>query len=155
MYYFSVCVLVTKLCPVFCNPWTVTHQAPLSMELSREEYWNGLAFPSPGDLPNPGFEPRSLALWAESYLGNFLGILGSISWYCLPNHPKIRSLKQHTFITSQFLWVTNLDMARSSSSGSLTRLQSSTSYLKGQLELIYPQLTQWLSERLAPCKLFD
>ena len=39
-------------------PWTVTHQAPLSMEFSRQEYWSGLPFPSPGDLPDPGIKPR-------------------------------------------------------------------------------------------------
>ena len=40
--------------------WTVAHQAPLSMEFSRQEYWGGLPCPPPGDLPNPGIEPRSL-----------------------------------------------------------------------------------------------
>ena len=48
------------------TPWTVTHQAPLSMEFSRQEYWSGLSFPSPGDLPNPGIKPASPALWADS-----------------------------------------------------------------------------------------
>ena len=48
------------------TPWTVTHQAPLSMEFSRQEYWNGLPFPSPGDLPDPGIKPRSPALQADS-----------------------------------------------------------------------------------------
>ena len=47
--------------------WTVAHQAPLSRkEFSRKEYWSGLPFPSPGDLPNPGIEPRSPALHADS-----------------------------------------------------------------------------------------
>ena len=41
-------------------PWTVTHQAPLSMGLPRQNYWNGLPFPPPGDLPDPGIEPSSL-----------------------------------------------------------------------------------------------
>ena len=41
------------------TPWTVAHQAPLSMELSRQEYWSGLPFPIPGDLPDPGIEPTS------------------------------------------------------------------------------------------------
>ena len=41
-------------------PWTVAHQAPLSMGFPRQEYWNGLPFPSPGDLSNPGIEPTSL-----------------------------------------------------------------------------------------------
>ena len=48
------------------TPWTVAHQAPLSMEFSRQEYWSGQSFPFPGDLPDPGFEPRSPALQADS-----------------------------------------------------------------------------------------
>ena len=47
---------------LFVTPWTVAHQAPLSMGFSRQEYWSGLPFPSPGDLPDPGIEPRSPAL---------------------------------------------------------------------------------------------
>ena len=47
------------------TPWTVAHQAPLSMEFSRQEYWRGLPFPSPGDLPDPETEPGSLTLQAE------------------------------------------------------------------------------------------
>ena len=48
------------------NPWTVAHQAPLSMGFSRQEYWSGLPFPSPGDLPDPGIEPGFPALEADS-----------------------------------------------------------------------------------------
>ena len=48
------------------TPWTVARQAPLSMEFSRQEYWSGLPFPSPGDLPDPGIEPRSPALQVDS-----------------------------------------------------------------------------------------
>ena len=51
---------------LFVTPWTVAHQAPLSMGFSRQEYWCGLPFPSPGDLPNPGIEPRSPTLKAEA-----------------------------------------------------------------------------------------
>ena len=43
-----------------CDPWTVAHQAPLSMGFSRQEYWNGLLLSSPGDRPDPGVEPASL-----------------------------------------------------------------------------------------------
>ena len=46
---------------LFATPWTVARQAPLSMEFSRQEYWSGLSFPSPGNLPDPGIEPESLA----------------------------------------------------------------------------------------------
>ena len=47
---------------LFATPWTVAHQAPPSMEFSREEYWSGLPFPSPGDPPYPGIKPGSPAL---------------------------------------------------------------------------------------------
>ena len=51
---------------LFAIPWTVASQAPLSMEFSRQEYWSGLPFPSPGDRPNPGIKPRSPALQADA-----------------------------------------------------------------------------------------
>ena len=51
---------------LFETPWTVAHQAPPSIEFSRQEYWSGLPFPSPGDLPGPGIEPRSPTLWADA-----------------------------------------------------------------------------------------
>ena len=47
---------------LYATPWNVAHQAPLSMEFSRQEYWSGLPFPSPGDLLPPGIEPASPAL---------------------------------------------------------------------------------------------
>ena len=47
-------------------PWTIAHEAPLSAGLSRQEYWKGLPFPSPGDFPDPGIESRSPALQADS-----------------------------------------------------------------------------------------
>ena len=53
---------------LFATPWTVANQAPLSMGFSRQEYWSGLPFPSPGDLPDPGIKPRSPALWADALL---------------------------------------------------------------------------------------
>ena len=58
--------LVAKLCPTLEIPWTVACQAPLSMGFSRQEYWSGLPFPSPGGLPDSGIEPRSLTLQADS-----------------------------------------------------------------------------------------
>ena len=53
---------------LFATPWTIAYQAPLSMGFSRQECWSGLPFPSPGDLPNPGIEPRSLALQEDTLL---------------------------------------------------------------------------------------
>ena len=68
---------VAQSCPTVCDPWTVAHQASLSMEFFRQEYWSGLPFPSPGDLPDPGIEPVSPSspvlpggLFTLSYLGH-------------------------------------------------------------------------------------
>ena len=51
---------------LFVTPWTVAHKVPLSMGFSRQDYWSGLPFPSPGDLPDPGIEPMTPALQADS-----------------------------------------------------------------------------------------
>ena len=61
-YMWAVGVFVSQPCLTYVTSWTVTNQPPLSMEFSRQEYWSGLLFPSPGDLPHPGFEPGSPAL---------------------------------------------------------------------------------------------
>ena len=58
---------------LFVTPWTVAHQVPLSMEFSKQEYWSGLLFPPPGDLPNPGIEPGSPTLQAGALLSESLG----------------------------------------------------------------------------------
>ena len=65
---------------LFATSWTVAYQASPSMGLSRQEYWSGLPFPSPGDLPDPGIKPRSLTLQADSlplsHRGGLLGHFG-------------------------------------------------------------------------------
>ena len=58
--------LVAKTCLTLETPWTVAHQAPLSVGFCRQEYWSGLPFPSPGNLPDPVIEPASPALRADS-----------------------------------------------------------------------------------------
>ena len=66
---FKISVCVHESHPVMSNsvtPETVACQSPLSMDFSRQEYWSGLPFLSPGDLPNPGIEPGSPALQADS-----------------------------------------------------------------------------------------
>ena len=60
--------LVAQSCPTLVNPWTVACQVPLSMGFSRQEYWNGLPCPPPGNLPHPGIESGSSALQADSLL---------------------------------------------------------------------------------------
>ena len=75
----SSLVLVAQSCPTLCDPRTVAHQAPLSMGFSRQESWSGLPCPPPGDLPNPGIEPSSLVLQANSLPSEPLGkLLGNI-----------------------------------------------------------------------------
>ena len=64
---------VAKSCPTLVTPWTVACQAPLSVVFSRQEYWSGLPFPSPGNIPDPGIEPRSPELQADSLLTELWG----------------------------------------------------------------------------------
>ena len=69
---FIVAYNIVQSCPTLCNPWTAGHQARLSMGFSRPEYWSGLPFPSPWDLPNPEIKPGSPALQAASLLSELL-----------------------------------------------------------------------------------
>ena len=72
-----------SLVRVVATPGAVSRQAPPSVGFSRQEYWSGLPFPSPGDLPDPGIEPRSPALQADSLpskpQGKPLNKMGSLS----------------------------------------------------------------------------
>ena len=81
--------------PLFAIQWTVAHQAPPSMGFSRqEEYWSGLLFPSPGNLPYPGIEPRSPALQADALTSEPPGkhlILKNIVERLLLNHKRCRN----------------------------------------------------------------
>ena len=63
-----MCVSVPQPHPTLATTWTVAHQAPLSKRFSRQEYWRGLPFPSPGDLPDPGIELTFPALQVDSLL---------------------------------------------------------------------------------------
>ena len=63
----------------FATPWTTAYKAPLSTEFSRQEYWSGLPFPSPGDLHNPGIKPGSPALEADALQSEPSGKLKSIN----------------------------------------------------------------------------
>ena len=64
---FNMCLFSSV--QLFAIPWTVAHQAPLSMGFSRQEYWSEFPFPSPGDLPNPGIKPMSLM--SPAFAGGF------------------------------------------------------------------------------------
>ena len=82
---------------LFATPWTVAHQAPPSMEFSRQEYWSGLPFPSPGDLPNLGIEAESPTLQADALSSEPPGKPGSYSINQFTNLNKI--YKTMVFIT--------------------------------------------------------
>ena len=66
------------------TPRTVAHQVPLSMEFSRQEHWIGLPFPFPGDLPNPGIEPRSFVLQGTLYHLSHQGSPRILEWVAYP-----------------------------------------------------------------------
>ena len=75
--YFWTALSVLRHVRLFATPWTVARQAPLSMEFSRQEYWSGLPFPSPGDLPNPGLNSGLLhrrILYRLTYQGTALDL---------------------------------------------------------------------------------
>ena len=84
--------LVTKSCLTLVTPWTAACHAPLFMGFSRQVYWSGLTFPSSGDHPDPGIEPRSLALQADSLPTELQGISNILHTYreiiCLRNSKK-------------------------------------------------------------------
>ena len=68
--------LVAKSCMTLATLWAIACQAPLSVGFSRQEHWNGLLFPSPGDLPHPGIKPKSPALQMDSLLLSHQGSPG-------------------------------------------------------------------------------
>ena len=97
-----MCVRVQLLSHVqlFVTPWIVAHQALLSMGFSRQEDWSGLSFPSPGDLPDPGIEPRSPASQGDSLpsepagkpeIGTKVSEDHDLSQRCFPHIPNAKS----------------------------------------------------------------
>ena len=91
--YFTKCVVLSYV-QLSVTPWTAAHQAPLSMGFSRQEHWSGLPCPPPGDLPDPGIEPRSPALQVILYQ---LSLLGSPFQYYIHTHTHTHT---HTHIKS-------------------------------------------------------
>ena len=84
---------VAQSCPTLCDTWTVAHQTPPSMGFSRQEYWSGLPFPSPGNLPDPGIEPRSPTLQADALTSALPG---------KPLNTRIQSLRKPPIETQNF-----------------------------------------------------
>ena len=108
----SVTCMLNRSCRVrlFETPWTVAHQAPLSMGFFRQEYWSGLLFPPPEDLPNPGLSSPPLCLlhWPAGSLP--VASLGSS--YCVTDSPQASQLQ-----TAVNTWY-HLQCLRTRSSGS-------------------------------------
>ena len=84
----ALCNVYGRMCQLlscvqlYATPWTVTCQAPLSKRFSKQECWSGLPCTSPGDLPDPGIEPRSPALQADSLPSEPLGKQSKKSILC-------------------------------------------------------------------------
>ena len=113
--------VVAQLCLTLCDPMDYrARQAPLSMEFSRQGYWSGSPFPSPGDLPNPGIEPESPALQAEFLPSEPPGKPQGYIWtyiiqcictdmqfimYYMCTHTYNHEFIQITLISTQFCWV--------------------------------------------------
>ena len=83
---------VAQSCPTLCDPMDCSHQAPPSMGFSRQEYWSGLPFPSPGDLPDPGIEPRSPTLQADAVTSEPPGKPYFRNWYHIKPVNQARNL---------------------------------------------------------------
>ena len=66
---------------VFATPWTIAHQDPLSIGFSRQEYWSGLPFPFPGDLPDPGIKLESPTFW-PNVLTKIFALTGRCPYLC-------------------------------------------------------------------------
>ena len=101
----KVKVWVAQSCPTLCDPWTVAHQALLSVEFSRHEYWSWLPFPSPGDLPDPGIKPGSPPVQADSLPSEpvYLPL-----WWRRPLSIDWKTVLHYTEIISSFhFWMTN------------------------------------------------
>ena len=105
----------THMCVLSCTQllvtqWIIVRQAPLSMGFSRQEYWSGLPFPPPGNLPNPGIESSSPAPQADSLLIELqqfsVTMLNDIVWYTcnLPEELILSVLTTKTVI-AMFLWI--------------------------------------------------
>ena len=95
---------------ILSTPWTVAHQAPLSIGFSRQEYWSGVLFPSPGDLPDPGIEPGSPAL-----AGGFFYQLCCQSLVLVPSGCYNRILQSEWLINHRQLFLTVVEAVSSRS----------------------------------------
>ena len=119
---FCVCALSLSRVQRFATPWAVAHQVPLFMEFSSREYWSGLPFPTPGDLPDSGIEPSSLASLVLA--GGFFTteppgkpthiLLQCINFPCSLVRPNLLLLLFHAYLQSSLLSVAFFSSSSSS-----------------------------------------
>ena len=96
----SVVQRVNQSLRLFATPWSVPHQAPLSMGFSRQEYWSGLPFPSPGNLPDSGVKPESPALEGGFLTTEPPGKCPRFTLLIIENHKKF--FKSHLLIFTDY-----------------------------------------------------
>ena len=85
---------------LLATPWTVAHQTPLSMGFPRQEYWSGLPFPSPGDLPDPGIKPRSPELQTD-----FLPSEPPGKPWCFNQHKRLVNVSSRVSVITEHFWI--------------------------------------------------
>ena len=112
-----VCMHVLSHVQLFATPWTVAHQVLLPMEFSKQEYWSGLPFPTPGDLSNPGIETMSLA--SPTLAGRFFTTSPSRNY--IKNRSKWLEMKNR--------------MSDMNSVGELSRLDTTEERLNGDMSI--------------------
>ena len=113
-----MCVCVCAQSCLTAIPWTVACQAPLPMGFSRQEYWSGLPFPSPGDLPDPGMQPSSSALaggfctdWATREAPFLLVVLWNNCYNFRFTHEEIKVLDMfNNFLHGSHLWLVSVEV---------------------------------------------
>ena len=118
---------------LFAAPWTVAHQAPLPMEFSRQEYWNGVAFPPPMDLPNSGIKPMSLA--SPTLAGGFFTT--SASWEISYTY-----MQTQKCIYSSSIWVPH----------SFLQIELTLEFIPFKKKFIYLGFPWWLSGKESACQ---
>ena len=108
-----LCVLVAQLCPTLCNPMDCSLLVPLSMDFSRQEYWSGLPFPSPGHIPNPAIEPGSPTLHANSLPSEPPVLKGDQDLVCWPSNVFWVKLQSARALVSTFCFSCPEDLRHS------------------------------------------
>ena len=153
--FYSMCRHVCQVASVvsnFATLWTVTHQAPLSMGFSRQEYCSGLSSPPLGDLPSPGIQPTSLVSYTGRWILYRYATWEALLWHILPHMAKgMTSLTRWTWVwaNSRRWWRTGQPGALAAHGGhrvlDMTEWLNRNKWLKG-LSPLFPSKWNYLSK---------